>query len=307
MKNWLAAAGRLCVDFILVLLVMAAIAALGTSPKEATAGDLVEVAVLAAFRLFPLAAAAAIFLGSYAFERRTGNRLLTWASALVLGFGLLVAGTALRRADVFPRPESGKPQAVAGAIVENGDRALYVQRYEGSFALNALGFDTGASRPPRIQYAPRAGRDFSTSAVAIGGSTYSGLPQAEAKRRILPELPGLEGRKLDDRLRSLDRMAMPTSLLVLGAFALLASGLAGFARIPRWPLVGFFFALAGFLLLFILDSAIASPAFIDILQRLASRLKLKGLSESHLVAAVECLLGLVLSLLLLLSRKEAEE
>lgn len=307
MKNWLGAAGRLCADFFLVLLIMVIIAALGQGSAEATASDLGAAALSAVFRLFPLAAIVAIFLGGPIFLRRTGKRFLSYVSALLLGFGLLVGFTELRRLDLAPQLVEGKARPVPGMIVENGARSLYVGHFEGSSAVVAIGCELEAEGRPILRYSPRAEYNPEKGVVRLGGTGFSVLGAAGAPRRVLPAIPGLEGRRLDERLAGLDALSWPLALMVPGGIALLAMGLAGFASLPRWPLVGFFFGLAGIVALLLLDSALMSPAFALLSEKLLLRLSLPEWPAMLVVAAAEAATGLILGLVALVAgRRKAE-
>lgn len=303
MKNWLGAAGRLCADFVLFLLVFSATAALGQSPGGAPAGDLIRNAAAAAETFYPLAAAAAIILGTYAFERHIRLRFLSWLSALVLGFGLLAGGAWLRRSDPISAAGMEGPKVAAGVFVERGPRALYVKRYEGSGALRAFGVATDSPRMPRVVYAPLAVYDSGRGSVMIDGQAFPtfppGLPpngRGVPERHLGPLIPGVGRGALDQRLAGLDRLSFPFALAVLGGFALLAAGFASLASLPRWPLVGFFFAAAGFLALVLLDTALTSTAVTWFFDGLRARFGLGGIPGVLAVAALEAALGLVLGL-----------
>jgi len=307
MKNWFGAAGRFCADFLLVLILVVAIATLGASPAGTDAGGLLAAAIAAALRLFPIAAIAAIFLGYHAFERRTGRRFLSLLSVLVLGFGVLVGFTELRRLDLAPGLRYGKPLPPYGMVVENGTSSLLVGHYEGSSAVLALGYEADAQEAPRLFYAPRAEYSPETGTVRIGSHAFKSLEAAEPAWRFLPSIPGLEGRRLDERLAGLDGLQLPLALIVAGGMAFLAAGLAGFASLPRWPLVGFFFGLAGVVILVLLDAALMSPPALLLAGKLAAKLGLAKVAGPLVVACLEAFLGLVFTVLALVAgRREAE-
>lgn len=307
MKNWFGAAGRFCADFLLVLILVVAIAALGASPAGTKADGLLAAALAAGLRLFPIAAIAAVFLGYHAFERRTGKRFLSLLSVLVLGFGLLAGFTEFRRLDLAPGLRHGKPLPSSGMVVENGSSSLFVGHYEGSSAVLALGYEADAQEAPRLFYSPRASYSPETGLVRIGGHAFKSLEAAEPARRFLPSIPGLEGRRLDERLAGLDSLPFPLALIVAGGIAFLAAGLAGFAGLPRWPLVGFFFGLAGVVILVLLDIALMSPPALLLAGKLAAKLGLARISGLLVVGCLEAFLGLVFAILALVAgRREAE-
>lgn len=307
MKNWFGAAGRFCADFLLVLLLLVAIAALGESPAGFAAGDLLVAALAAGLRLFPIAAIAAVFLGFHAFERRTGKRFLSLLSVLVLGFGVLAGFTELRRLDLAPEGRKGKPGPAAGMVVENGADSLLVGHYEGSSAVLALGYKADGQGAPRLFYAPRAEYSPGNGTVKIGTQSFQSREAPDPSWRFLPSIPGLEGRRLDERLAGLDGLSLPLALIVAGGIAFLAAGLAGFASLPRWPLVGFFFGLAGVVILVLLDAALMSPPALLLAGKLAARLGLAQVPGLLVVACLEAFLGLVFAFLALAAgRREAE-
>jgi len=307
MKNWFGAAGRFCADFLLVLILVVAIAALGGSPAGTTADGLLVAAIAAGLRLFPIAVIAAVFLGFHAFERRTGKRFLSLLSVLVMGFGVLVGFAELRRLDLVPELRYGKPAAVSGMVVENGGSSLFVGRYEGSSAVLALGYEADGEGAPRLFYAPRAEYAPETGRVRIGSHVFEGREALEPAWRFLPSIPGLEGRRLDERLAGLDGLPLSLALIVAGGIAFLAAGLAGFASLPRWPLVGFFFGLAGVIVLVLLDAALMSPPALLLAGKLAAKLGLSKVPGILVVACLEAFLGLVFAILALAAgRREAE-
>jgi len=307
MKNWFGAAGRFCADFLLVLMLVVAIAALGGSPAGTTVDGLLVAAIAAGLRLFPIAVIAAIFLGFHAFERRTGKRFLSLLSVLVLGFGLLAGFAELRRLDLAPGFRHGKAGPVSGMIVENGGSSLFVGHYEGSSAVLALGYEAEGAGPPRLFYSPRAGFSPETGRVRIASRVFDSREAEAPAWRFLPSVPGLEGRRLDERLAGLDGLPLPFALIVAGGIAFLAAGLAGFASLPRWPLVGFFFGLAGLVVLVLLDAALTSPPALLLAGKLAAKLALARVPGLLVVACLEAFLGLVFAILALAAgRREAE-
>lgn len=306
MKNWFGAAGRFCADFLLVLLILVAVSALGGSPAEATAADLAASAFSESLRLFPIAAIAAVFLGFHAFERRIRRRFLSLASVLVLGFGVMAGFTELRRLDLAPELRYAKASPAAGTVVENGESSLYVGRYEGSSAVPALGYEAGGEGRPRLFYAPRAAYSPESGKVLIDGHAFPSRGPAEPAWRLLPRVSGLEGARLDERLAGLDALPLPSALIVLGGLAFLAAGLAGFSGLPRWPLVGFFFGFAGLVALLLLDSALMSPPVLLLIGKASARLGLSPWPNFLAVGIVEAFLGAVLGLLAVVAgRREA--
>jgi hypothetical protein len=299
MKTWLGAAGRLCADCLLVLILLV-LAALGGKPGSLSPAFILEKAAQAALGLLPLAAAASVFLGLFTFESHLGRkyRLVSWLSVLVLGFGILVGGSALRRLDLglgfAPSPETSLP--ASGVILDRGDEGLWASSFDQGGATRVLGFRAGAGLLEGIVYAPRAEHGKKDQELSLAGRAWSLAPPAEVHKngRMKMDL-GI----LDARTSAIDGLPFPLALAALGGFALLAAGLAGLSQLPRWPLVGFFFAIGGFLGLLVLDSALGGPETGYLLASLGPRLGLGSVPQALLVAGIEAFLGLVLGALTL--------
>jgi len=89
-------------------------------------------------------------------------------------------------------------------------------------------------------------------------------------------------------------------------FVMLACGLASLARLPRWPLAGFFLSCAGCYLLVILDIALASPELAPPLRAFAARAGLGSWPLPRIEAAIEGVLGLLAGLAGLAAPKREE-
>lgn len=314
MKTWLGAAGRLCADCILVLILLVAVSVLGEIPGKAEPSILLARAVQAGLRLLPLAATAALFLGFYAFEGGLGRkyRMVSWLSALVLGFGLLVGTTELRRLDlgIAKGIEGGPSQVSGGLILDREGEALWVQGFDARGGTRLIAFRADAPLLEGLSFIPRADFSPGREALILGDRPWP----LEAKRSEAPGgLPGMDLGILgilgilDSRMAGVDRLSLPLALAVLGGFALLAAGFAGFSRLPDWPLVGFFFAVAGFLATLALDRALASPEAGRLIARFAPQLGLASLPSFLVVAGLEACLGLVLGALTLPSWGRRDE
>lgn len=308
MKTWLGAAGRLCADCILVLILLVAVSVLGESPGKAEPSILLFQAAEASLRLLPLAATAALFLGFYAFEGGLGRkyRLVSWLSALILGFGLLVGTTELRRLDLglAKGPEPGPSLAPGGLILDREGEALWAQGFDGQGGTRLIAFKAEAPLLEGLSFAPRADYSPGREALILEGKPWP----LEAKESHGPAgIPGMDLGILDRRMAGVDRLPLPLALAVLGGFALLAAGFAGLSRLPDWPLVGLFFAVAGFLATLALDRALASPEAGRLIARFSPQLGLASLPPVFVVAGLEACLGLILGALTLPSWGRVDE
>lgn len=307
MKTWLGAAGRLCADCILVLILLVAVSVLGENPGRAEPSFLLIKAAEAGLRLLPLASTAALFLGFYAFEGGLGRkyRLVSWLSALILGFGLLVGTTELRRVDLgLAKGAEAAPLPSGGMILDREGEALYAQGLDAQGGSRLIAFKAEAPLLEGLSYVPRADYGPGRDALVLDGRAW---PLKAREAEAPPSLPGMNLGILDTRMAGVDRLPLTLALVVLGGFALLAAGFAGLSRLPDWPLVGFFFALAGFLATLALDRALASPEAGHLIARFAPRLGLASLPPLYIVAGLEACLGLVLGALTLPSWGRRDE
>jgi hypothetical protein len=308
MKNWFVAAGRFCVVFLLALVFLSSILALGHDAGSLRGGGLVLATLHQTGRLFPIAAVLAIFVGSYAFERRLKSRFFTWLSVSFLGFALLCGGEALSRLQLFSSPTIPEKLPAAGLIVESGNRALYVASYEKGRALGAIAYGEAMDGKRGLVYAeqaPYALRSGGGGAVLLAGRSFPASARVQgADTAALGGIPGIDASLLDARLDELGDLSPLLALAVLGGFALLSSGFSAFARLPRWPLTGFFLSALGFLALFFLDAAIADSSFVGLIRPIIGKIGLGPLPWAVVSASLEGLLGVLLALCFLLSRRE---
>lgn len=296
MKNWLGAAGRFCVDFVLVLLLCAASATLMANPGKIDMGAFVSSLLYASESLYPLAVAATLFLASYAFERRLPSILLSWTSLLLLGLAFLAGGEALRRLDLIAPPAQSAANHPVSGFIEAQEGILYLSKasdgakepllieYEGD---NALGL--------RLTTATKSEFSPSGESINLDGRLYTLRRGADTAK--IPGLAylGLDTESLRSRLKELDGLDYLQALALLGGLLLLAFGLSAFSRLPRWPLVGFFFAASAFLILLAADAGLASASAQRSLGPLLERLGLAALPYSLLRAFAEAVFGLLLA------------
>lgn len=243
MKNWLAAAGRFCLDFILLLALMSLSFVLMSPPAAHGSKQLWNSLWGECGKCFGPAVLASVFLASYAFERKLKKAWAVWLSLFLLGIAFSSGGEALRRLELIGQGRSPTPAATVS--VPNETRTLVM---EGS---------------------------------------------ASPAERLAEQLPAFNS-SLMGRLAGIDGLPLPLAAATLAGLLLMSLGLAAFARLPRWELLGFFFAAGGFVLAFILDAALTGTDAASIYASFAPRLGLGGMGKEVWAAGTEALLGLIL-------------
>lgn len=305
MKNWLGAVGRSIAAFCIILLLLASAAALSRDAAALSRLPFLPTFLASLSHMFPFAAAAAIFLGFFIFEGKARARLLSWASLLLLGCLFMAGGAGIRALHLETQAKPQVPAPAAGKAVVAGNLLCYVRSYEGTEAVEALGYDFQSKAPPRLSYAPRTAAPGPDGGISVEGLRYSLRPgRLDSQAQALPFGPSATD--IAARLAATDHLSRLDGLVAMLGFVALAAGLASLARLPRWPLVGFFLSCAGFCLLVFLDIALASPELAPPLRAAAARAGLGSWPLPRIEAAIEGLLGLVAGLAGLAAPKRRE-
>jgi hypothetical protein len=305
MKNWLRAAGRFLAIFLLSLILLVGIAALAASPRGLGFSGLLSLLEAATRRFLPVAAAAAIFLGAHGFVKRRRIGAAGLFSLLILGSCLLFGGFGLRRFLSEPSLAQAPPTARPGLIADTAQGAFYLDALEAGQARGLVVFSPAAAPEARLGYTAAAGYDPSTGRVDLGGRSL--LPLAKEAEPELGDLPLRAGRLLADRYAGIDALPLPLAALMLGALALLATGLAGLSTLPRWSLVGLFFSVGGLLALLVFDGALVSARARELFEPLPALLGLGTETALFLPPAIEALLGLAFFIPCLIGAAREEE
>jgi hypothetical protein len=295
--------GRSIAAFCLILAILASASALAQDAEAAYRLPFLSTFLASLSSIFPLAAAAALFLGFFLFEEQPRSRLLSWVSLLVLGCLFMAGGTGLRalHLETPARPQAAAP--AAGMAVEAGNLLCYVRSYEKGEASEAVGYDFRAKAPPRLTYAPRTAAPGQDGIISVEAERY---PLRPGRPQSRPFLLGPSAADRAARLAAIDRLSLLDGLMATLGFVMLATGLASLARFPRWPLVGFFLSCAGLYLLVVLDIALASPELASPLRAFAARAGLGSWPLPRIEAAIEGLLGLLAGIAGLAAPKRGE-
>jgi hypothetical protein len=300
MKSWLGVIGRACLEF-LIILILIAFAAGASSSLAAPSGGLRILstnAAEAALKLIPLAAGITLFLAFFSFEYRVKSRIAAWLGLLVLGAMLLSVGLELRRLPIVQEavaaPAVGRQEPLrllsAGGAVQSDRVALWVGSYEDGNAVDVVAVDFGSDYP-RLAYSPRAPLD-ANGGLEVQGKVYSAVLSEARSLPLAPEASLFEGAWIWDRLAAMDGQPFYLAAIAAGGFLLLCVGFRFLCRISGWPLANVFIAVAGFGGLVGIDAILSSRAFLESLASAAGRAGL-ALPESVLLACVEGALGLV--------------
>lgn len=303
MKKWLGALGRTIVIFCITLALLAAAAALSRDADPSSRLDLLASFLSSLKAVFPFATAAALFLGFFVFEGALRSRLLSWGSLFLLGCLFLIGGAALREIGVTEAAQR-RAQPTAGLAVEAGSLVSYARSYEGAEAIEAVGCDFQAKTPPRLSYAPRA--SAASGLLSVEGAQFP-LRAGKLREQLEPLLFGPTQADIGARLSTLEALGRREAIWAALGFILLATGLSTLARLPRWPLAGFFLACACLYLLVVLDVALASPELAGPVRSFAGRLGLGSWPAPRVEAAIEAGLGLLAGLSGLLAPRRKED
>lgn len=293
MKRWLGAFGQFFADFILFFILIIAIAITGSLPKGAGLADILVTALAQGLRLFPIAIIAALAFGFHAFLISGSHRIVAWLSIILLGFCCMAGGMYLRRIAPLTQETPRPATAAVGRIMEEPESSTYISALEGNKARGLVRFTPGAKGAPRLQIQEHGSYSSSRQGAA---SASSDLDKTARQGIAL----------LDKRLGEVDRLSLPGAALVVLGFIILAAGFISLSVLPRWPLVGFFFALAGFFALFGLDAALDTPILSDLINLTSSRFGGRSMNATWLNAGIEGGLGLVLGLAACLSPKRED-
>ncbi len=316
MKNWMGAFGRTLAIFVLSLVVLAAGMALARGADSSL--PFLRTLLCCAESIYPLAVAAAVFLGFFIYDERI-SPLLSWLSLFFIGSFLMAACWAF--VWIFPSgamPAARPLEPKAGTAIEAGGLISYVDEYSGDRALRAAGFDfsqtsgLAGTQPPasqvsagqntasngsaaRMTYAPTAARPGSDGLLKIEGHVFPTRPgsaQLSSEKRY-PAVEEALRNGLGARSAAFAAGRWLEALFAGLGFIILAAGLASLAGLPDWPLAGFFLTCGGFFLLLLLDQTLASPEFAGLLRPLLSRIGIGSWPQLRVQAAIEALLGLI--------------
>jgi hypothetical protein len=301
MKSWLGVIGRACLEFLIILSLIAFAAGASSSLAASSGGPriLSIYAAKAALDLIPLAVVITLFLAFFSFELRVKSRLAGWLGLILLGSIILSSGLELRRLPLVREALvsssaaiSEKPRLLPAAkAVQAGRVALWIGSYQGGEANEVVAVDF-SSDYPRLAYSSSAALDAS-GGFEIQGKAYSSRLPGGKGIVLVPEAGVFEGNWIWDRLSAMDDQPLYAVLAAAGGFLLFGVGFRFLCRISGWPLANVFIAAAGLGGLVVLDALLSSPA---ILGQLASLSRRSGivLPETLLLACFEGALGLLL-------------
>ena len=306
MKAWFGVLGRSCLEFLLILALVALVAGASASVSMLPVrfASLLTFARGALLDLIPLAAATALFLSLFSFERRVPSRLAGWLGAILLGCALFSGDLAARRFPVIHEIVASEAAATLDSPAHAGLQApglaheqdglfIWYRTVEGGQALDVAFLDS-AQANPKLHYAARTPLDADKAELLLGDTRYSVAPPSRKAEPLAPEVDRFSDHWLWIRLPSLDAYPLFVAAVAAAGFVLLAAGFRFFARLTRWPLANAFFGSAGFLGLLILDASLASPTATSLASSLAGRAGLSDTAPALIQAAVEATLGLLL-------------
>jgi hypothetical protein len=309
MKMWLGVIGRACIEFAIILALVAFTAGAELSVTAPSGGtrEIYVSAASAALVLLPLAAIITLFLSFFSFEVRVNSRIAGWLGLFFLGSMLFSIGIGAQRfpplieaiassSNGLAGEKNGPAKSLrlipAGEIVQQGRVAVCVSSFEGGEAADAVAADFSTDYP-RLSYTSRAAIDSSTGDVDIQGRTYpTALPVGEV-HALFPEASFFSGAWIWDRLAAMRDQPLFSVFATAGGFLLLAIGFRFICRITGWPLANAFLAVAGFALLVSLDAALSGSAILGTIDSLFERYGLR-FHESFLLAGIEGLVGIIL-------------
>jgi hypothetical protein len=310
MKVWLGVIGRACIEFAIILALVAFTAGAVHSVAAPSSGmrAIYESAASAALRLVPLAAIVTLFLAFFSFELRVKSRGAGWLGLFLLGAFLFSFGIGAQRipllretiAGLSGGPASGAANGYAksaglippGAVVQQGRIAVWIGSFEGGEAVDAVAVDFGTDYP-RLAYAPRAEIDPGTGDAEIQGRTYrTAIPVAQAQA-LVPEASIFAGSWIWDRLAAMTDKPLTLAFAMAGGFLFLAIGFRFVCRLSGWPLANAFFAVAGLAGLIALDAILSGSAILGSIESLLGRFGL-SLPGPLLLAGIEGLGGIIL-------------
>jgi hypothetical protein len=298
MRNWLGVIGRACIEFLLILFLLAASSGAMLS-LDTGLYNFVAYMAIAAFDLIPLAAALTLFLAFFSFEQRIRSRLAGWLGLLILGSLLMAVGIQLRRIDVIkqsipvPTTVSQTPRpSPAGISVTKSGVVLWYKEIRGGDLIDAVAVDF-SSDYPRMAYSARSFFDPATGTAEIAGRSYTATRPAPAPIRLVPEASVFAGAWIWDRLAAMDREPILHVFAAAGGFILLVLGFRFLCRMTGWPLVNAVLAAAGFVGIIVLDAVLSGSAVQKVIIGIARELGI-ALPPIILLAALEGSVGLLL-------------
>jgi hypothetical protein len=302
MKAWLGVIGRACIEFCIVILLLACAEGLYRSllNPDLVFSQIALLAGAAALRMYPAAGLIALFLSFFSFDSRVKNRAAGWLGLVLTGCLLFGSGLAARRIlspsdwDGPPTQRAGSDLPAPGLARDRGGILLWFRALEGDLVSDpaAVDFD----RPsPRLVYAPSAELDRKTGMIRIEGRDYPALAVNEGPSPLLPELALFRGDWIWERLASGDHDSPFLVAAVAAGFVLLAAGLRFLRGMTTWPLANAFLAGAGLLGLLAGDAALASPLVEGAMRTAMGRMGL-ALPHALLLAGFEAVLGLLLGI-----------
>lgn len=298
MRNWLGVIGRACIEFLLILFLLAASAGAMLSLDTGLYNFFAYMAT-AAFDLYPLAVALTLFLAFFSYEQRIRSRLAGWLGLLILGSLLMAVGIQVRRIDVIkqslpaPKTVSQSPRlAPAGVSLVKSGVVLWYKEIQSGDLIDAVAVDF-SSEYPRMSYSSRSFVDPGTGIVEIAGRTYTATKPAEAPIRLVPEASVFAGAWFWDRLATMDKEPILHVFAAAGGFVLLILGFRFLCRVTGWPLVNAVLAAAGFVGIVMLDAVLSGPTAQKMIGGIARELGIV-LPPLLLLAALEVSFGLLL-------------
>jgi hypothetical protein len=304
MKSWLGVVGRACLEFVIILILLAFAA--GASTSVALPDDnfrpLYMYAASAALGLTPLAALLTLFLAFFSFELRLRSRIAGWLGLFCLGALLFSFGIGLRRSPIvreaatLPRIARTTLRLIPPATaIQQRKTAVWIGSYDGGDAVDAVAVDFGSDYP-RLAYSSRVPLSTKTGEVEIQGRGYSAVRPESNRMFLVPESSLFAGSWIWDRLSGMDDAPAYLVFAAAGGFLLLAIGFRFLCRITGWPLANVFLAAAGLAGLAVLDAVLSGPAPLSFLDAAARRSGLP-LSGALLLAAIEGAVGILLGLI----------
>jgi len=299
MKPALRAIGRACIEFPILLALMAFISGLSTSlARTATGGASFALYIgLSALELAPLAVIITLFLSFFYFDSAVRSRSLGYAGLLLLGAIGLAGTIALHQiplAEPAAQASSTRPAAELPppSVAYNREgTALWYRSVQGEVVTDIVAADFGTPFP-RLKYAKTGVFDPKYGTVTVDRRNYWLAPPSATDGSLFPEAASFEGSLIWDRIANLADAPLARIATVAGGFLLLLLGFRFVARLTAWPLANAMLAISAVVGLLAGDAALSGIASVPISEALA-RVGVPLNAESA-AAAVECVIGLLL-------------
>jgi hypothetical protein len=299
MKPWLRAIGRACIEFPILLVLMAFISGLSTSLSSfrIESSSFALNIGLSALELMPFAVVITLFLSFFSFDSTVRSRSFGYLGLLLIGALGLAGEIALNK---IPLAESALQNGAAQSAAElpppsvaynNEGTALWYRSVQGDTVTDVVAIDFSAPFP-RLKYGKAGVFDSKYGTVTVDRHNYWLAPKAVADGSLFPEAAPFEGSLIWDRLASLAEAPLARAAIAAGGFLILVLGFRFIARLTAWPLANAMLAISAVVGLLAGDAALSGLGAVPISVAL-SRVGVT-LDAQSAVAAVESILGLLL-------------